>query len=279
MFKCRICGWVGETSVITVREMMQNTRETFNYFECGNCHCLQIEEVPDNLGDYYGDTYYSFNPPTNNEGQAIKTDETRVLDVGCGAGAFLHGLANQGFVNLIGCDPFIANDIEYDNGIKIYKKSIHQMSGEYDWIYLNDSFEHVTDPHEVMESIKRLLAPKGIARIKLPIYPNIAFDMFGADWYQLDAPRHIFLHTRESIEHLAKVYGFIIVKIEYDSGVSQIVRSYLYSQDIPFWEQTDEVVHQHFTNEDLLDIEESCRMANQNQYGDHAVFYFMHRNN
>ena len=59
MHKCRICGWTGDAETLTVREMMYHTREEFQYFECGNCHCLQITEVPDNLADYYGDSYYS----------------------------------------------------------------------------------------------------------------------------------------------------------------------------------------------------------------------------
>ena len=277
MHKCRICGWMGNTATIKVREMMQNTREEFEYFECGNCHCLQIGKVPVDLYKYYGTDYYSYQQlKENKQSNVYDVDKTRILDVGCGSGAFLCGLANMGFVNLVGCDPFIENDVKYQNGVKIYKKTIHEMSGEYDWIYLNDSFEHVQDPHEVMESIKCLLSPNGIARIKLPVYPNIAYDMFEENWYQIDAPRHLFLHTKESLEYLAKEHKLCIVKREYDSGQMQIVRSFLYSQGIPFWEQTEEVVERFFSKEELSNIEESCQIANQNEYGDHAVFYFMH---
>jgi SAM-dependent methyltransferase len=141
---------------------------------------------------------------------------------------------------------------------------------------MNDSFEHVTDPHEVMKSIKRLLAPNGIARIKLPVYPNIAYDMFGANWYQLDAPRHIFLHSKESLSYLADQHGLMILKREYDSNSKQIVRSFLYSNDVPFWEQSESIVNQFFTPEIIADLEASCKEANQNEYGDHAVFYFVH---
>lgn len=72
------------------------------------------------------------------------------------------------------------------------------MEGGYDWIYFNDSFELVTDSHDVMERVKRLLALKGIAMIKFPAYPNIAYDMFGADGFQLDVPRHILGIVRKS---------------------------------------------------------------------------------
>lgn len=277
MKKCRICGWVGEASPIAAREMMHNTRDEFTYFECGNCHCLQIENVPENLGEYYGSSYYSYAPPVEENGsENQKTDFTKVLDVGCGSGAFLCGLAKLGFCDLTGCDPFIEKDIAYRNGVRVYKRTIHEMEGQYDWIYFNDSFEHVTDPHEVMASIKRLLSPKGVARIRLPVYPNIAYDMFGANWYQLDAPRHIFLHSMASLAYLAKECDLMIAKREYDSNLAQIVRSFLYSRDIPFFEQNEEVIKQYFSSEDIREIEKSCEIANQKEYGDHATFYFVH---
>lgn len=280
MYQCRICGWTGDAETLTVREMMYHTREEFQYFECGNCHCLQIAEVPENLADYYGDSYYSYEPVADREKAAdIQRDETRVLDVGCGAGEFLCCLADEeGLVNLTGCDPFIKKDIEYKNGVKIYKSDIHGMTGQFDWINLNDSFEHMTDPHEVMESMKRLLAPGGAVRMKLPVYPNIAFDMFGTNWYQIDAPRHIFLHTKQSLEYLAEKHGFIIARKTYDSRRAQILFSYFYLKDISFYEITSEIIEQHFTQSQLLEIDRLCKNANQNEYGDHAEFYFVHKN-
>lgn len=277
MHICRICGWSGDAPSITVKEMQFNTRQEFQYFECGNCHCLQIESIPENLGSCYGDNYYSNNNPLRNSSNTQQiTNPTRILDVGCGAGYFLCQLAQAGYTSLDGCDPFIEKDIIYENGVHIYKREIHDMKGPYDGIYFNDSFEHVTDPHEVMDSIKRLLSPNGIARIKIPVYPNIAYDMFGADWFQIDAPRHIILHSKQSMDLLAAKHGLSIIKRDYDSNASQILSSYLYSVGIPLWEQTDELVHKHFSKESLLDIIESCKIANQNEYGDHAIFYLTH---
>ena len=58
--KCRICGEEAEHKVYRVKEMFFGTRQEFDYFECGNCQCIQILEIPKNLGDFYGNEYYSF---------------------------------------------------------------------------------------------------------------------------------------------------------------------------------------------------------------------------
>lgn len=277
MHTCRICGWTGDAYTLNVKEMQFDTKEDFEYFECGNCHCLQISHIPENLYTYYGNTYYSYEKPHIQENACSHpTNSSSVLDVGCGAGKFLCQLSQLGYTNLTGCDPFIEEDLVYENGIHIYKKEIHEMDGQYDNIFLTDSFEHVTDPHEVMESIKRLLSPNGIAQIRIPVYPNIAFELFKENWFQIDAPRHISLHTKESMSYLAKKHGLKIIKREYDSTMTQIIRSYLYSIGISFWNQTSDIIQKYFSAQNIREIEGSCKLANQNECGDHAAFYLTH---
>ena len=105
--QCRICGSKENAIHIKVREMMIPTREEFGYFECANCHCLQIEKIPDNLGEYYGEDYYSFQDTEAVETFAAPDNFEPILDVGCGAGKFLKNLRRSGCGNLTGCDPFL----------------------------------------------------------------------------------------------------------------------------------------------------------------------------
>lgn len=276
--KCRICGYVGETEVVTAKEMMQGTRESFDYFICPECGCLQIVSILDDLGKYYGANYYSYTEPDSSKKDVEGKVFERILDVGCGAGAFLCSLySKKGCTDLTGCDPFIEKDLHYENGVNIYKKTIHEMEGTYNQIYLMDSFEHVTDPHEVMDSIHRLLARNGCASISIPVFPNIAYQMFGTNWYQLDAPRHIFLHSQRSMEVLANMHGLKVSGVKYDSNGSQVVRSYLYQKDITFNEQTYDCIRKYFTEEQLDQLEENSKTANENEKGDHAIFYLIRK--
>ena len=62
---CRICHSQADHRVYQVREMQFGTRELFQYFECSECKCLQLMNVPADLSRYYPATYESLNqrPP------------------------------------------------------------------------------------------------------------------------------------------------------------------------------------------------------------------------
>lgn len=275
---CRICGTSGDFDTYLVREMMQGTREEFVYFVCDVCHCMQIEEVPGNLSQYYGKGYYSFRVEErpNMQFETPVIDDSKILDVGCGSGWWLLNKAVEGCGNLYGCDPFLEKGRTYGDRVTIYNCSIHEMEGDgsFDEIYMQDSFEHMTDPLAVLKSARRLLTPEGILTMKIPTYPNIAFERYGTHWYQLDAPRHIFLHSKESLAWLSKESGMEIVKYQYDSNNGQFVKSFLYQQGISFHKQAG-FIGQYFSQQDLEKLEEESRAWNQKEFGDHMEVLWM----
>lgn len=56
--ECRICGRENQQDTYTVREMMFGLRDSFTYFQCHHCGCLQIAEFPAEMERYYPDDYY-----------------------------------------------------------------------------------------------------------------------------------------------------------------------------------------------------------------------------
>lgn len=269
---CKICGARGKFKTWLVKEMMQGTGHQFSYFACDRCQCLQIVSVPDNLGDYYGNDYYSYQVDENPDKvfEAPVTNMTKILDVGCGAGAWLLGKAEQGYGNLYGCDPFLDKDRSYGDRVTIQSCSIHEMEGEgtFDLIRMSDSFEHMTDPLEVLKSARRLLKEDGVLDMTIPTYPNIAFEQFGPYWYQIDAPRHIFLHSKESLAYLAEKSSLMIQNTCYDSNNSQFIRSYFYEYGILFWEQR-KLIHEYFSAQEIEEMDRASVAANEREYGDH----------
>lgn len=62
---CRICGSVADHIQYQPQERMFGWGDTFNYFKCQDCGCLQIDAPPNDLPRYYPSNYYSLsNQPT-----------------------------------------------------------------------------------------------------------------------------------------------------------------------------------------------------------------------
>jgi SAM-dependent methyltransferase len=56
-YTCRICNTTDNHPTFVGREMMFGTCEEFQYFQCNTCECLQISDIPKNLGEYYPSDY------------------------------------------------------------------------------------------------------------------------------------------------------------------------------------------------------------------------------
>lgn len=265
---CKICNNSNENTSFRFQELNYGFRDEFTYFQCKKCGCLQIKSFPENISDYYPNDYYSFGVYDGRKFKGVlgllkKTQykllvlgnnsikkllkpfsglhnyhifynininrDSNILDVGCGNGkSFLFPLAEIGFKNLKGCDPFIGKNIVYDNGLTIEKSNIFAMNGHWDVITYHHSFEHVSNPQEHLDAIKRLLKPNGVCIIRIPTVSSFAWKHYGKYWVQIDAPRHFFLHSNESMHQLAKQTGLDLFKIEYDSNHFQFLGSELY---------------------------------------------------
>jgi 2-polyprenyl-3-methyl-5-hydroxy-6-metoxy-1,4-benzoquinol methylase len=174
------------------------------------------------------------------------TKTTAIADIGCGNGFLLQQLSMLGFQNLTGIDPFIENDISYSSGIKIWKTDIYNyptqhaenniIKNRFDLIMLHHSFEHMDTPRKVLNRLYELLSPSGKLLIRIPVSDSFAWRKYGVNWYQLDAPRHFFLHTTKSMVLLAKDCGFTIKRVFYDSTASQFIYSEKYDRDISLFE-------------------------------------------
>lgn len=314
--QCEICGNKENNRNYKVKEMMFGFRDTFNYIECSYCGCLHISEIPNNMSKYYPSKYYSFRKKIITRENPLKSFfkkhrnifaitgkgligaitskffpastffthlrnadinfKSKILDVGCGAGPLLNTLNSIGFENLLGIDPYIEKDIKYEKGLVILKKYIHELEGNFKLIIFNHSFEHISDPIKTIKKVSELLLENGVCLIRTPTTSSYAWERYRHNWVQIDAPRHFFIYSIESIKILANQAGLTLKNIIYDSTSLQFWGSEQYVKDIPLYSSISYRNNPHksiFSSREIAYFKRKAKSLNKKKLGDQATFY------
>lgn len=307
---CDICQDSADPIVHEAHERMFGWNDRFEYLECGGCGCLRIAAVPETLGKYYPKEYYSFQPEVagnallryllrrrdryafrgkgilgrwlnavagNPSLESIKPlalkPQTPILDVGCGAGALLRSLFHLGFEQVEGLDPHNEDDLTTPEGIRIRKSDLGEVDGRWDLIMLHHVFEHVEDQRRVLEQAQHRLSDGGTCLIRTPVAGSYAWSRYGVHWVQLDAPRHLCLHTVDSLKRLAEQTGFTVENVLFDSTSFQFWGSELYRRDISLRAAQGSTFFKIFSIRELRAFGQQAKELNADKNGDQAVFY------
>lgn len=220
--------------------------------------------------------------PVNHLSNHVKLRrDMSILEVGSGSGELLYEIADMGIRRAIGIDPFIPNAISYSNGAKVLKVRIDGLeeklgNEQFDLIMFNHSLEHSPTPFDDLATISKFLKKDGEILIRLPVSGSEIANEYGKYWWSLDAPRHIYIFSVQSMNLLAKRCGMHVKRTHFEGTVDDYLASEQHRAGIPLLSDQSYVVTKNFDffPKDSIRMYET-EISNQNKRGTAALAGFV----
>ena len=239
MILCGICGQKELMPLFRASDVNFHTTEEFFTIErCPECGVAQTipRLTEEDLGRYYPSRYY----PTVvlDEAQFERSigryqkekvrfvrqyrNSGKILDIGCGAGYFLHEAAQSGFE---------AEGLEFSRETAAFGRSHWNLritegdllsssfaDGSFDIITFWQVLEHLPKIPEALERVRSLLRPGGLLVIAVPNFGSWQARIFRGRWYHLDVPRHQFHFNPSSLRTHLERRGFEVKGVDHRSA-------------------------------------------------------------
>lgn len=223
----KICSYCGSQSSLFFKSKDYNRRVSkvvFNHYKCPKCELIFIDPIPENLGDYYPQSYYIV-PDTvdalkagfDHESYKIEIIQRyikagRLLEIGPSLGCFTYLAKLSGFhAEAIEMDELCSkflNEVAHIPTVNTADTCEALKSlPPYDVIALWHVIEHLPNPWETLDAIAQSLLPGGIVVIAAPNPYAFQFKIMGRYWPHVDAPRHVMLIPPRLIQEKLESMG------------------------------------------------------------------------
>jgi 2-polyprenyl-3-methyl-5-hydroxy-6-metoxy-1,4-benzoquinol methylase len=216
------------------------SNEMFSVVKCEGCTHMFTQNVAtqNDIGKYYQSENYISHSDTQ-EGivnklyhavrkrtLAIKKNllqnetgkqQGKILDIGCGTGAFLNTMKQAGWEST-GLEPDDAARMKAAELYNINPQPSHEIFylpyNTYDAITMWHVLEHVHQLHEYIAQLKNMLTANGRIFIAVPNYTSYDAQHYAAHWAAYDVPRHLYHFSLASMKNLLEQHGLTIKKIK-----------------------------------------------------------------
>lgn len=213
LVRCRDCGLIYQNPRPTAVEMGQHypsDYEPFHSYESKKPSWLlrkAIEYGMDNRAKLVTSAVYS----------------GKLLDVGCAAGDFLDHVRQKGGWEVQGVEisPFAADLARRKYHLDVFTGTLEEAcfaDETFDAVTMWDVLEHLHDPADSLKEVHRILKPGGVLAFRVPNGDSFDAKLFGPYWSGLDAPRHLYVFQKRTLQTLLNKSGFRMARATSRNG-------------------------------------------------------------
>jgi SAM-dependent methyltransferase len=235
--ECPVCKSSDIHPLLTVKDHSVSGEE-YVIWQCGSCSLRFTQNVPaeEEIGPYYKSPDYISHTNTskgfvNGAYQKVRNytlqqkadliagktgiKHGKILDIGCGTGAFLNTIKSKGW-NAIGVEPdFDARNLAKElYGLQVEEPSalFNLPASSFDAITMWHVLEHVHDLNGYVAHLKTLLKANGFLFVAVPNYQSVDATLYGPQWAAYDVPRHLYHFSPKSIDVLMQRNGLRVIE-------------------------------------------------------------------
>lgn len=253
---CDLCGANDTEAVFVERDRLHHIDGTFYLVRCRQCGLMYLNPRPtlEEMRRYYPNDYHAYNvvfdgrlPFTtrleyqygiNKRCRAVIARAGlkygRILDIGCATGTFLDAMRRRGWDTYgVEINAEAANYAREHLGLKVFVGTLidaHYPDSFFDVVTMWNVLEHLHHPQATLFEISRIIRKKGTLVISLPNPDCIEAKIFGRYWAGLDAPRHLYIYSRHTLQRALALAGFVVREI-----VSFMGHYHVLTLSLRFW--------------------------------------------
>lgn len=229
---CELCHSSTYEEVCTTRDYRHQIPGIFHIVRCADCGLTFLNPRPtqESIGSFYPDDYSPYaetelTPERHRyfcdrigmiQAEVGSLEDKRILDVGCGTGAFLHLLRTCG-ATVWGLDPSpkAAKTAQEVYGVEVEVSncsSAHLPPNEYDVVTMWHVLEHCHNPLASLSNIRQALKPKGLLLIQVPNTDALLLRVFGGRFARLEPPLHLYHFVAATLRRCLANTGFRCIR-------------------------------------------------------------------
>jgi len=144
------------------------------------------------------------------------SEKGRLLDVGCGNGAYIDHMRWLGW-NVVGVEPDEeAASIAMKSGLDVFRGSLEDAkfpAKHFDVVTMNHVIEHVANPVGLLKECRRVLKPGGKLVVSTPNVKSLGRYLFDDAWLAWDPPRHLQLFSPGALRTCAESAGLEVFEL------------------------------------------------------------------